>query len=209
MKKGAAFFLLMLASGAHAASVIKADGEAHAKLGNDYLSISMYLEKQDDNPAQLNREMEAEAAHALDKVKGVTSVKAATVGYSIFPVYDKQRIIGQRANYRLVLETRDFDAGLALAARMQPFQIGNLNFSVSPEKRAAMRKKLLGEAILDMREKMEIVKRSLGASTLAITEISVGASPAVQPMLMSLSRMAVEPGESDISVSVSGTALAK
>lgn len=211
MKKWAAIFLFALASGAHASgeTIIRADGEAHARVQNDDLSISLYFEKDGENPAELNRDVEREAARAMARAKRVASVRIATAGYSIVPIYEKQHVTGQRANYRLTLETRDFDAGLSLASRLQPFQIASLNFSVSRSTRESMQKKLLQEAIVALRQKLDIVKHSIGASSIAITEISIGGSMPTQPHLMSMSRMAVEPGESDVSVSVSGTALAR
>lgn len=201
--------LCFLAFDARAAegTLIKAGGEAHARVQNDMLDIVLSLDREGQDPARLVRETEMDAGRALEKAKHASSVKVQTLGYSISPVFDRQRITGQRANYRLMLETRDFDAGFSLASSLQPFQISSVNFSVSSERSRAVRKKLLEGAIADLKEKFDIMAHSIGASKMEIREISI--DRAAQPIALSLASIPAAAGESEISVSLSGTALVK
>ncbi|MES1981910.1 MAG: SIMPL domain-containing protein [Pseudomonadota bacterium] len=230
MKNSALFALLLLnpvfAVQSHAAdapsyvdgTIIQADGEAQTRVQNDFLTIDLTLERQDSDPARLHREVQKDAAGALEKAHKVTAVQIKTSGYSVIPVYEKNRIVRQQASYRITIETRDFDAGLALAGAMQPFQISNLAFSVSPERRKDTEKLLIQRAIAEMREKFTIAANSLGPRTVTITNITVGARQyePIQHMLMkgrmtaqADTALPAEAGESQLTVTVSGTALAK
>jgi predicted secreted protein len=231
MKKNFGLILMSLiahfvAAGSHAAeapghldgTVIQADGEAQTRVQNDYLTIDLTLDKQDTDAARLNQDMQKIAAGALAKARKVTTVQAKTSGYSVVPVYDKSRIVRQQASYRITIETRDFDAGLSLAATMQPFQIGNLAFSVSPERRKETERALIQQAIAEMREKFNIAANSLGPRTVTVTHITIGARQyePVRHMMMkgamdaqAEAAMPAEAGDSQVTVMVSGSALAK
>ncbi|HQT25195.1 MAG TPA: SIMPL domain-containing protein [Burkholderiales bacterium] len=203
------FFLCFLAFDAQAAegTLIKAEGEAHAPIRNDTLNVFLSFEMTGQDPARLAREIEDEVSKALERARNSGEVKIRTAGYSISPIFDRQRITGERADYRLVLETRNFDAGLSLASSLQPFQISGMNFSVSFERRKAAKERLLPDAIADLRKKIDIVGRSLKASKIEIREISIEGS--AQPRPLAMAAIPAEPGESDVSVSVTGTAIAR
>jgi len=62
---------------------------------------------------------------------------------------------------------------LALAGSMQPFQVRNLNFSVSPEQHKATEKLLMEQAIADLRDNPTIAAASLGNKQLLITNLTI------------------------------------
>lgn len=202
-------------------TVIQAEGEARAKVANDLLSIELTLEKESALTPQLHEEMQQQAAKALDQAKKHPGVEVKTLGYTVYPIYDRGHIVRQHATYRLSLESKDFAAALSLAAALQPFQVGNLVFSVSPERGKATEKSLLEEAIADLRDNIGIAANSLGAKSIRITHITIGSRQdhfAPQPQMMrealdmaatAPAPVAAEAGESQVSVTVSGAALVK
>ncbi len=197
-------------SGPAEGTVIQAEGEAQAKVANDLLSIELTLEKESALTPQLHEEMQQQAAKALDQAKKHPGVEVKTSGYSVYPIYDRGRIVRQHATYRL-----------SLAAALQPFQVGNLVFSVSPERGKATEKSLLEEAIADLRDNIGIAANSLGAKSIRITHITIGSRQdhfAPQPQMMreamdmaatAPAPVTAEAGESQVSVTVSGAALVK
>lgn len=203
-------------------TVIQAEGDAQIKVQNDFLTIDMTLDKEGVNLSQLHEEIQKEAASALDKASGNAAVTVKTSGFSIYPVYDKDRLVRHHASYQISLETKEFDAGLSLAGAMLPFQVRNLSFSVSPERRKATEKMLLEQAISDLRDNLTTAAKSLGNQHISIINLSIGNrlySP-IQPQLARDSRatmgavaaaapVTAEAGESQVSVSVSGSAIAK
>jgi predicted secreted protein len=201
-------------------TVIQAEGSAQTDVQNDFLSISLALEKESPLLPQLNEAMQREAASALAKAKKNPEVKTKTSGYSIYPVYEKGVIVRQHATYRISLETKNFDAGLSLAAAMQPFQISNLSFSVSPQLRKATEKTLFEKAVADLRDNFSLAADTLAAKTITITNLTIGPGQYnfIQPRMMmrgagmameKAAPMPAEAGESQVSITVSGSALVK
>lgn len=199
-------------------TMIQAEGSAQAKVQNDFLSIELVFEKDDVNLSQLNKIMNKEATVALEKAAEKPAVSAKTSGFNIYPVYARERVLlHHHATYHISLETKDFEAGLSLAGDMQPFQVRNLSFSVSPEQRKATEKTLLEHAIADLRDNLTIAANSLGAKNVTIVNLTIGNrqySP-VQPRMMSdaitmerSTPVAAEAGESQIVLSVTGSAFA-
>ncbi|MBA3013522.1 MAG: SIMPL domain-containing protein [Proteobacteria bacterium] len=201
-------------------TIIQAEGNAQTQVQNDFLSIDLVFEKDNANLSQLNEIMQHEAATALGKATKNSVVTVKTSGFSIYPVYERERIIRHHGTYQLSLETKKFDAGLALASDMQPFQVRNLSFSVSPELRRATEKKLLEQAIADLRDTLNIAAGTLGAKDITMINLTIGNreySP-IQPRLMrdpiamkaaSPPPIAAEAGESQVVITVTGSAVAK
>lgn len=197
---------------------IQAEGDARTKVQNDLLLIELMLVKEGAVAAQLHAEMQKEAANALDKSHKIAAVRVKTSGYNIYPVYEKERIVRHRATYQISLETTDFNVGLSLAAAMQPFQISNLSFSVSPERRKTTEKTLIEEAIADLRDNFTIAANSLSLQTITITNLTIGPRQynPIPPQMMKASMamegappVAAEAGESEVSITVSGSARVK
>ena len=90
-----------------------------------------------------------------------------------------------------------------------------MNFSVSDEKRVTVENRLIDLALNAFRERAGIVGDNLKAGGYRIVELNVGTSTARPPMMhqarmasMSMEAadaVAVEGGESDVRVTVSGT----
>lgn len=199
-------------------TVIQAEGEAQTKVQNDLVTISLALEKENTDPVRLHNEIQKDVDAALKKAKKATSVKVQTSGYSINPVHPPHESVRHRGIYWIFLEARDFEAALSLAAAMQPFQVKSLSFSVSPERRKTTEKALIAEAIADMREKFSIAAKSLGAQSVTITNVTIGArryGPVIGPARAGgLATATAKPviadaGESQVLVTVSGSALAR
>jgi predicted secreted protein len=199
------------------ATLIKAEGEAQASVANDQLTISLALEREGADTARLHDEIQQEAGRALAAVKKVAGVSARTGGYAVYPVHEKGRIVRHRASYRLVLETRDFAAGLRLAGELQPFVVSGMSFSLSRERQRKTEQALIEQAIGDLRERLRVAARAIGAGEWRITQLQVGdiAAPAprhlrAEAMAMSADRAAApveaEAGETQVSVRVSGSA---
>lgn len=202
-------------------TVIQAAGEARTTVANDLLTIELTYEKESALSPQLHEEMQQEAAKALDQGKATPGVQVKTAGYSLYPVYERGHIVRQHATYRLSLESKEFGAALALAAALQPFQVSNLLFSLSPELSKATEKSLLQAAIADLRDNIGIAANTLGAKEIHLTTLTIAPRQdhfAPQPQMMRAamemaeaapSPVAAEAGESQVSISVSGTAEVK
>jgi len=138
-------------------------------------------------------------------------------GYSTHPVHEKGKLRRWRASQDLILESGDVEAVTKLVGTLQSeLQLRSIGFSVSPERRRGIEDELVAEVLAAFRARAEIVRRSLGARSYEIVQISIntqgGAPPRpVRMMAMEMASAsqvrapALEGGSSRIVVHASGT----
>jgi predicted secreted protein len=149
----------------------------------------------------------------------VSGVTARTGSFAIFPSTDRDgRISAWRGRTEVVLESHDFAAASKLAGQMASvMQVGNVQFSLSPEAQRAAEQKLTGEAIRSFRDQAASSARAFGFSGYSIREVNVNHSGVMpRPMMMMSARamsadaktmapMPLEGGTSTVTVNVSGS----
>jgi predicted secreted protein len=185
-------------------------------VSNDTMHVSMntYAEMQD--PAKLAAKINNDMEWALQQAKQVQGVKINTGSYQTWPITRKEVTTGWRGQQDLVLESADTETLSRLVGQLQDrLQIKSMNFTVSDEKRAGVENRLIDAALDAFKQRAEIIGDNLKASDFRIVEINVNTSTQRPPMLrqarmasMSMEAsdaVAVEGGESDVSVTVNGT----
>ena len=195
---------------------VRLQSQQPESVSNDTMHVPLqtYAEMQD--PAKLAARINQEMEWALAQVKQVPGVKLRTGSYQTWPITRKEVTTGWRGQQDLILESRDTQALSRLAGQLQAkLQIKSMNFSVSDEKRVTVENRLIDLALNAFRERAGIVGDNLKAGGYRIVELNVGTSTARPPMMhqarmasMSMEAadaVAVEGGESDVRVTVSGT----
>jgi predicted secreted protein len=185
-------------------------------VSNDTMHVSMntYAEMQD--PAKLAAKINNDMEWALQQAKQVQGVKVKTGSYQTWPITRKEVTTGWRGQQDLVLESADTETLSRLVGQLQGrLQIKSMSFTVSDEKRAGVENRLIGAALDAFKQRAGIIGNNLKASGFRIVEINVNTSTQRPPMLrqarmatMSMEAsdaVAVEGGESDVSVTVNGT----
>lgn len=185
-------------------------------VSNDTMHVSMntYAEMQD--PAKLAAKINNDMEWALQQAKQVQGVKINTGSYQTWPITRKEVTTGWRGQQDLVLESADTETLSRLVGQLQDrLQIKSMNFTVSDEKRAGVENRLIDAALDAFKQRAGIIGDNLKASGFRIVEINVNTSTQRPPMLrqarmasMSMEAsdaVAVEGGESDVSVTVNGT----
>ena len=185
-------------------------------VSNDTMHVSMntYAEMQD--PAKLAAKINNDMEWALQQAKQVQGVKINTGSYQTWPITRKEVTTGWRGQQDLVLESADTETLSRLVGQLQDrLQIKSMNFTVSDEKRAGVETRLIDAALDAFKQRAGIIGDNLKASGFRIVEINVNTSTQRPPMLrqarmasMSMEAsdaVAVEGGESDVSVTVNGT----
>jgi predicted secreted protein len=221
-------FVLLLIWALAALSAVRADDAAprynqvrlqaqqSESVSNDtmHVTLNTYAEMQDAAKlaARINQEMD----WALEKAKQYSGIKASTGSYQTWPVTRKEVTTGWRGQQNLVLESRDTESLGQLTGELQgKLKIKSMSFSVSDEKRSAVENRLIDAALNAFKVRALIVGKNLNAKGYRIVDINVGAS-AQRPPVMYQARMAsvsmeasdavaVEGGESDVQITVSGT----
>ena len=185
-------------------------------VSNDTMHVSMntYAEMQD--PAKLAAKINNDMEWALQQAKQVPGVKINTGSYQTWPITRKEVTTGWRGQQDLVLESADTETLSRLVGQLQDrLQIKSMNFTVSDEKRTGVENRLIDAALDAFKQRARIIGNNLKASGFRIVEINVNSSTQRPPMLrqarmasMSMEAsdaVAVEGGESDVSVTVNGT----
>lgn len=205
----------------------QADNDAHynrvqlqaqqtESVGNDTMHVNLKSFGEADDPAALASRINEEMAWALKVARRYEGVTIGTGGYRTYPVYKDNTLQGWRAEQNLDLEGSDSQALSRLVSELQSrLQVNGMSFSVSDEKRSTVENRLISKALDAFKARASIVVGNLNASGYRIVDISIGTASQRPPVpypvramaapMSAESRVAAESGESDISVSVSGT----
>ena len=179
-----------------------------------HVTLNTYAEMQDS--AKLATRINGEMEWALDIARQYSDVKVSTGSYQTWPVTRKEVTSAWRGQQDLMLESKDTEKLGELAARLQEkLKIKSMSFSVSDDKRMAVENRLIDAALDAFKQRADIIGKNLKASGYRFVDVNVGTS-AQRPPVMYQARMAsvsmeasdsvaVEGGESDIQVTVSGT----
>ena len=195
---------------------VRLQAQQSESVSNDtmHVTLNTYAEMQD--PAKLAARINQEMDWALEKAKQYSEIKVSTGSYQTWPVTRKDVTTGWRGQQNLMLEGRDTELLSQLTGELQKkLKIKSMSFSVSDEKRIAVENRLIDAALNAFKVRALIVGENLDARGYRIVDINVGAS-AQRPPVMYQARVAtmamesndsvaVEGGESDVQVSVSGT----
>lgn len=188
--------------------------DAHREVPNDLLGAVLAAEAEGSDTAQLAGEVNAAMQKALAVAKAYRSVTAGSGTYQTFPVYDKGRIQRWRVRQELRLQSTDLPAATDLIGKLQAgLVVTGMSLSVSPELRRKTENALYAEAIAAFEERARLVRDAVKAGGYRIRDLDLSGGGGPQPLRM-LARAAaaegrvppaVEPGSSQIVVTVSGT----
>jgi predicted secreted protein len=204
---------------AEPSAVLSLNAQASAEVPQDVVDITLFYEQEASDPSALTSTLNQRADAALRQAKGVSGVTARTGSFAISPSTDRDgRISAWRGRTEVVLESHDFAAASKLAGQMASnMQVGNVQFSLSPEAQRAAEQKLTGEAIASFRQQASSGAQAFGYSGYSIREVTVGHNGVMpRPMMMMSARvmgadaksaapLPLEAGTSTVSVNVSGS----
>ena len=204
-------------------------------LAQDLLMASLRIEAEADTPVKVQSEINNAVQKAMDMAKKENTVKASTGGYYVYkndPNPDpriqqnatkEKKPVTWRGSQTINLESKDAARLLDLVGKMQgmSFVMNNLSYTLSPELAESVRDDLMVAALGKLKNKASIAAKTLGKSGYEFTDVSLEGASAIQPMYKAMamrSEMAMdaampaptaEPGETDVSMTVSARALLK
>jgi predicted secreted protein len=188
------------------------------QVGNDTMHVTLGTYGEDSDAARLAARINHDMEWALSVVKTHNEVKAATGSYQTWPLTakDGRTTTGWRGQQTLDLESRDSELLGKLSGELQQrLKISNMSFTVSDERRSGVENRLIGRALDAFKVRARIVATSLQARDFRIVSITINTSSQQPPVMyrprMALasvesdSAVAVENGESEVQVSVTGS----
>lgn len=195
---------------------VRLQAQQSAPVSNDtmHVTLSAFAEHQD--PAKLARQINTDMEWALSLAKADKEIAVSTGNYQTYPVRHKNEHQGWRGQQDLELEGEDTGRISDLVGKLQErLQVKTIRFSVSDRKRHAVENRLIGQALDAFRERAGIIGDNLQADSYRVVDIDVNTATRQPPVpyqarMSSLAReeaapVAVEAGESQVTVTVSGT----
>ncbi len=184
---------------------------------NDRLRLMFQAEAEQDTPDQVADAINRTMSWALERAGAVAGVSVQTGEYSIVPMRYKDRPMRWRGSQQLWLEGGEVAALAGLMATLQGrLQLRSTRFLLSDAARAAVEARLIDRAVAAFRARAAQLARAFGASAHRLQEAQVitAPEPAV-PMVRSramvmeadIATPGLEPGESRVQVTVSGSIL--
>jgi predicted secreted protein len=194
------------------------DAHVSEQVSNDTMHVSLESWGEHRDAAKLAAQINKDMEWALAKARQYSAVKASTGSYQTWPLGSKDNTVtrGWRGQQGLQLESRDSKVLSQLTGLLQErLKIKSMNFTVSDERRDSVENRLIDLALEAFKTRAQIVSSNLKAGGYRIVNLNVGTS-AQQPPVRYQSRVAmasmeadravaVETGESEVRVSVSGT----
>jgi predicted secreted protein len=209
---------LALADEAPRYNQISLSAEVSEQVSNDTMHVTLNTYGEHRDAAQLAAQINRDMAWALALVKTQPGVKAASGSYQTWPLTSKdgRTTTGWRGQQSLELESKDSEQlGKVTGDLQERLKISDMNFTVSDDKRNSVENRLIDNALDAFEARAQIIASNLKAGSYRIVSINIGSSSQPPPVLYQPrvamatmeadSAVAVESGESEVAVNVSGT----
>jgi predicted secreted protein len=200
-------------------SAVTLSAAATASIPNDRMLAWMRAEADNANAAAAASVVNARMAKALALAKAAKGVEASTSGYSSHQITEKNQTPRWRVAQTLKLEGGDFAALSALITQLQAdggLVVDGTQFSVSDASRKKAEDSLTQQAIKSWQARATEAARGFGFDAWRVGSVAIqtGESFRPQPVMRAMAfevnaapPVAVEAGNSDVTVTVSGEAI--
>ncbi|MFJ3484781.1 SIMPL domain-containing protein [Pseudomonas sp. NPDC090202] len=195
--------------------------EVNQEVQRDLMTVTLYSESQNSDPAKLAAEITETLNKALGQARQVKDITIRQGSRNSYPIYDDkgQKITGWRERAELRLESADFAALSKLTGDLLggEMKMGGMDFSISNPVRKASEDSLLKDAVKAFKARAQLVTEALGGSGYKLVNLNLNTSGYPQPyfrapvMMMKAGRAAdaaptpdVEAGTSQVSVTADG-----
>lgn len=188
------------------------------RAANDLLSASLYAQAEGDDPVRLADQVSGQMRPGIEAAGKVTGVRVKSGNYATYPIHDRDgNVTRWRVRQDLHLESGDFTAASRLIGELQGkgLRLSGVHFGVAPATRQKIEAELTEEVIAAFRARAEQVRaawKAKGYDVKTLTLIPGGGTPqyryqraAGEGAAAAPAAPALEGGESDISLSASGS----
>lgn len=183
-------------------------------IANDLMIVNLVATHQSARAEEASAAVNRDMTWALGHID-IDRVSTRTDGYNTSPQYRNDKITHWTVTQNLRLESEDFEFLTDLVTELQSrLQVRSMSFAVKPETREAMENALIAEVLDAYRQRAQIVADSMQADAYEMVNTHINTQSSYSPVYSraQASRLssyadesvAVEAGESKLTVSVSG-----
>ena len=202
-------------------NVVQLTAQGEVDITQDVLQITLSLTRQGAQSAEVQSQLRSALNAALAKAQPAAEkgrMDVHTGNFGLYPHYDKDGRIGNwQGTAELVLEGKDFDRITRTAGAIDSLTVSSVSFGLSSERRMAVEGEAQSSAIAMFRAKASRLAQDFGFKSYTLREVSVNESDngsLPRPRMMAMAARAsdsasspipVEPGQSRVTVTVSGS----
>ena len=199
-------------------NLVELSAQASRQVSNDVMQATLFAEATGPQPGALAATVNKQLANAVADTKKIKNVRVENGDYYSQANYQEGKQQGWRTRGEVRVQSSDFAALATLIGELQSdgMQLGNMQFSVSPQLRESVEAELTRAAIKAFQQRAEIVRDSLNSKAVKIVTLRLdaqGSFPPPRPMykvnaMMAMDAAAAPPaeaGNSEITVVASGS----
>jgi len=188
------------------------------QVNNDEISVSMSIERDDQDATRLADEVNRLMANALGTVRKFTTVHSQSGDYSIRPVYSRDKHLDHwRGSSTVLLKSRDIKDMAALVQQLQKnMTIKSTRYSVSTDRKEKIETAMIERAMKKFSARADLVTTGMGFRKYRLVDININNSSNVPPRPVyamasaklsssDIAAPAFEAGETSLNVIISGT----
>ena len=205
-------------------NVLQLSATGSVDVVQDMLTLTMNTTREGSDANAVQAQLKSALDAAVTEAKKTAQsgqMDVRTGQFSLYPRHNRDgKISGWQGSAELVLEGRDFARITTASSRISTLTIGNIGFSLSREAREKAESQAQAQAIERFKARAAEIARSFGFASYSLREVSVsGNGGEAMPMMYGRAKammadaagapVAVEPGQSTVNVTVSGSVQAR
>lgn len=205
-------------------NVVSLSASGFLEVQQDWLTLRMNATREGGDAASVQTQLKTAVDSALATARGAAAanqqMQVRSGSFGVYPRYDKAgKISGWQGNAELILDGRDFTRIARTAGRVSTMTVAGMDFSLSREAQQKLETDVQALAIERFKARATEVAKGFGMSSFRLGEISISSADQMEGRMVQRSAMAmdskvsfskseplaVEPGNSKVNVTVSGT----
>ena len=222
MKTLGALLLFVLSQGVTAddgnhANRVSFSVTATEQVSTDTLVVRLFAQHEAKSQRKAADEVNTVMSWALAKASSAADVKAQTLDYRTNPQYDQRKIRAWQVRQTLRLQSTNPGALTELLSDLQErLGVESMQYTISKNLRDVVERRLVQQAIADFTAQAKLIASSFNFDSYRLIDSQIGAQGASVPRPMAfqaramsvqneMAAPAIESGEQDVTVRVSGT----
>lgn len=184
------FLIPALAHDQQPSGLVTLQASASIELDTDTMIATVAVEAENHDPAILAKTMNKKMAWALATAKPFKRIKVKGGQYSSHQLYNKRIFKAWRGTQRIVLESKNSaELGQLIGLLQKKLLVKSIQYQVSKEKVAHVKKGLLKQAINKFKQQASLISQQFDKSTYQIHAININSNSPQRPIHYAASRM--------------------
>ena len=184
------FLIPALAHDQQPNGLVTLQASASIELDTDTMIATVAVEAENHDPAILAKTMNKKMAWALATAKPFKRIKVKGGQYSSHQLYNKRIFKAWRGTQHIVLESKNSaELGQLIGLLQKKLLVKSIQYQVSKEKVAHVKKGLLKQAINKFKQQASLISQQFDKSTYQIHAININSNNPQRPIHYAASRM--------------------